>query len=149
MPSGTTVGGASSSVNDMVVPHPLPKSMVEMSGGVCPVSHQRLPTSMMQKRTYATQSTLAKASMVSLNPSAAASVPAPATLEAPPYQRRTPGSGLGRLPEPPKTTDPGFDFERFYHEELKQKHDGNTYRYFNNVNRLAQRAPMGLSLIHI
>ena len=66
MPSGTTVGGASSSVNDMVVPHPLPKSMVEMSGGVCPVSHQRLPTSMMQKRTYATQSTLAKASMVSL-----------------------------------------------------------------------------------
>lgn len=143
MPSGTTVGGASSSANDMVVPHPLPKAMVEMSGGVCPVSHQRLPTSMMQKRTYATQSTLAKASMVSLNPSAAASVPAPATLEAAPYQRRTPGSGLGRLPEPPKTTDPGFDFERFYHEELKQKHDGNTYRYFNNVNRLAQRAPMG------
>lgn len=139
--AATTVGGASSSISDVVVPHPLPKAMLEQSGGVCPVSHQKLHSFAMQKRTYATQSSTAKASLTSMRPSASgASSVAPVGA---PYQKRSPGAGLGPLPEPERSSGPVFDFEHFYHEELKQKHDGNTYRYFNNVNRLAQNAPMG------
>ena len=45
---------------------------------------------------------------------------------------------------PPSAKEgPGFDYERFYHDELRSKHENKTYRYFNNINRLAERAPVG------
>ncbi|WFD03665.1 5-aminolevulinate synthase [Malassezia obtusa] len=132
----TTLGASGSS---MPAPHPLNKAWLESHAGrVCPVGHHAMPA--QQKRTYASQSHGACASMVS--------TPTPtrtpmASLSAQRTQTRTPGSGLGRLPAPAPKEGPGFDFEQFYHRELKQKHDQKTYRYFNNINRLAQNAPMG------
>lgn len=58
-------------------------------------------------------------------------------------QTRTPGSGLGQQPEPAAKTLPGFDYEAFYHNDLAAKHADNSYRYFNNINRLADKAPRG------
>ncbi|KAI7901803.1 pyridoxal phosphate-dependent transferase [Cokeromyces recurvatus] len=34
-----------------------------------------------------------------------------------------------------------FDYESFYQEELDKKHRDKSYRYFNNINRLAQKFP--------
>jgi len=54
---------------------------------------------------------------------------------------RTPGSGLGLTENPPAKQGPGFDYEGFYHGELMVKHSDKSYRYFNNINRLAGNAP--------
>ncbi|WFD28249.1 5-aminolevulinate synthase [Malassezia nana] len=132
-----TLGGASGSA--MQAPHPISPSWVERHGGVCPVGGHLLPGS---QRAYTTQSLSSKASMVMFGHEKQVQKGATAS-SLPPYQKRTPGSGLGPLPEPMVKEGPGFDFERFYHEELKRKHEQNTYRYFNNINRLAERAPMG------
>ncbi|GAA5999591.1 uncharacterized protein JCM10292_004254 [Rhodotorula paludigena] len=37
---------------------------------------------------------------------------------------------------------PGFDYEAFYGSELDKKHQDKSYRYFNNVNRLAAKYPV-------
>jgi 5-aminolevulinate synthase len=34
-----------------------------------------------------------------------------------------------------------FDYEEFYHNELDKKHKDKSYRYFNNINRLAKEFP--------
>lgn len=34
-----------------------------------------------------------------------------------------------------------FDYEGFYNHELDKKHKDKSYRYFNNINRLAQEFP--------
>ena len=133
-----TLGGASAST--MQPPHPVSRSWVERHGGVCPVGGHTL--SVNSKRSYTTQSFAPKASMVMFDHDNQVEQAAPTTT-LPPYQKRTPGSGLGPLPEPVAKDGPGFDFERFYHDQLKTKHEQNTYRYFNNINRLAERAPMG------
>lgn len=38
-------------------------------------------------------------------------------------------------------TQKHFDYESFYEEELEKKHKDKSYRYFNNINRLAQKFP--------
>src|ERR1700761_6937330 len=40
----------------------------------------------------------------------------------------------------PKTAVPGqYDYSKFYEEQLQKKHDDKSYRYFNNINRLASK----------
>jgi 5-aminolevulinate synthase len=36
----------------------------------------------------------------------------------------------------------GFNYERFYTDELQKKHDDKSYRYFNTINRLATKFPV-------
>lgn len=36
----------------------------------------------------------------------------------------------------------GFDYSSFYNEQLQKKHDDKSYRYFNNINRLAGKFPV-------
>ncbi|RKF79191.1 5-aminolevulinate synthase, mitochondrial [Golovinomyces cichoracearum] len=36
----------------------------------------------------------------------------------------------------------GFDYESFYESELEKKHKDKSYRYFNNINRLAAEFPL-------
>jgi len=36
----------------------------------------------------------------------------------------------------------GFDYEQFYINELDKKHQDKSYRYFNNINRLAAKFPV-------
>lgn len=58
-------------------------------------------------------------------------------------QVRTPGSGMGIPPTPQPKQGPGFDYESFYHKQIMAKHADKSYRYFNNINRLAGKAPRG------
>lgn len=134
-PSHTAIVGASSS-HAPAVPHPVTREMLAR-GAVCPVSGHA------GARAYTTHSSASHAAMVSLSPRGEAPDATGALSTSPPHQRRTPGSGLGPLPEPTASTRPGFDFERFYHDTLQEKHSQNTYRYFNNINRLAEKAPLG------
>ncbi|KAF2457161.1 pyridoxal phosphate-dependent transferase [Lineolata rhizophorae] len=45
----------------------------------------------------------------------------------------------GCVPPPPKPLK--FDYDGFYQGELDKKHKDKSYRYFNNINRLAQEFP--------
>ena len=45
----------------------------------------------------------------------------------------------GPKPSAPKVAK--FDYEAYYNEELEKKHKDKSYRYFNNINRLAQEFP--------
>jgi len=42
---------------------------------------------------------------------------------------------------PPKPKPVKFDYEGFYQNELHKKHKDKSYRYFNNINRLAKEFP--------
>lgn len=52
-----------------------------------------------------------------------------------PQENATPG------PKPPVPTMAKFNYEGFYSAELDKKHKDKSYRYFNNINRLAQEFP--------
>lgn len=39
------------------------------------------------------------------------------------------------------TSGSKFDYESFYNHQLEKKHKDKSYRYFNNINRLAQKFP--------
>ncbi|OJJ48842.1 hypothetical protein ASPZODRAFT_129162 [Penicilliopsis zonata CBS 506.65] len=51
----------------------------------------------------------------------------------------TTGTFAGPRPEAP--VSPRFDYNGFYQAELAKKHKDKSYRYFNNINRLAQEFP--------
>lgn len=42
---------------------------------------------------------------------------------------------------PPQPNVPKFDYNEFYNNELDKKHKDKSYRYFNNINRLAEEFP--------
>ncbi|KAF5393775.1 hypothetical protein D9757_000247 [Collybiopsis confluens] len=42
----------------------------------------------------------------------------------------------------PAVSSGGFDYGAFYNNELEKKHKDNSYRYFNNINRLANKFPV-------
>ncbi|KAK5096658.1 hypothetical protein LTS08_007531 [Lithohypha guttulata] len=44
-------------------------------------------------------------------------------------------------PKPAVPESPKFDYEEFYKNELDKKHQDKSYRYFNNINRLAKEFP--------
>ncbi|KAF9519282.1 hypothetical protein BS47DRAFT_86303 [Hydnum rufescens UP504] len=46
-----------------------------------------------------------------------------------------------------KAHPPLFDYARFYNAELKKKHEDKSYRYFNNINRLAAKFPVAHTAI--
>ncbi|TFK27041.1 5-aminolevulinate synthase [Coprinopsis marcescibilis] len=45
-------------------------------------------------------------------------------------------------PTAPVKTHGNFNYEKFYVEELDKKHKDKSYRYFNNINRLAEKFPI-------
>jgi 5-aminolevulinate synthase len=44
--------------------------------------------------------------------------------------------------QPAASPPNGFDYEHFYVNELEKKHQDQSYRYFNNINRLAAKFPV-------
>lgn len=52
---------------------------------------------------------------------------------------KSPESFPGPCPHAPAAAR--FDYEGFYRSELEKKHKDKTYRYFNNINRLAKEFP--------
>ncbi|TID19513.1 5-aminolevulinate synthase-like protein [Venturia nashicola] len=53
--------------------------------------------------------------------------------------KKTPEISSTAKPAPPKAAK--FDYEGFYEAELDKKHKDKSYRYFNNINRLAKEFP--------
>ena len=41
-----------------------------------------------------------------------------------------------------QSAEEAFNYEKFYTEELDKKRADNSYRYFNNINRMAQKFPL-------
>ncbi|KAI8388821.1 pyridoxal phosphate-dependent transferase [Radiomyces spectabilis] len=52
-----------------------------------------------------------------------------------------PRANITSMPVSHHTKSKHFDYEAFYQEELNKKHQDKSYRYFNNINRLAQKFP--------
>ncbi|EHY57145.1 hypothetical protein HRR83_002640 [Exophiala dermatitidis] len=52
---------------------------------------------------------------------------------------KKPDTYAGPKPAAPPTSR--FDYEGFYNHELEKKHKDKSYRYFNNINRLAKEFP--------
>ncbi|KAL1998307.1 hypothetical protein VTN02DRAFT_6431 [Thermoascus thermophilus] len=72
-----------------------------------------------------------------VHPGLAPAKPAPAT-------KMTPDAAAGLRPQAPPATASAsarFDYEAFYHAELEKKRKDKSYRYFNNINRLAKDFP--------
>lgn len=59
---------------------------------------------------------------------------------APHQAQRSEGARTHGAPPPPPLASK-FDYEGFYTNELDKKHKDKSYRYFNNINRLAQEFP--------
>lgn len=62
------------------------------------------------------------------------------------YQIRTRLTDVAPFQQPkpaaaPSTRNKKFDYEGFYNAELEKKHKDKSYRYFNNINRLAKEFP--------
>lgn len=51
------------------------------------------------------------------------------------------GPAATTRPSAPDTQAGKFDYEAFYNHELEKKHKDKSYRYFNNINRLAKEFP--------
>ncbi|KAF8665655.1 hypothetical protein AX16_000109 [Volvariella volvacea WC 439] len=57
-----------------------------------------------------------------------------------PFHQRAAGAQPKSAPRP---ANPGaFNYEEFYVQELDKKHQDKSYRYFNNINRLAAKFPV-------
>ncbi|CAO3591413.1 unnamed protein product [Absidia cylindrospora] len=52
-----------------------------------------------------------------------------------------PSTKAAATPVSHHTKSKHFDYEAFYQHELEKKHQDKSYRYFNNINRLAQKFP--------
>ncbi|PLN76652.1 5-aminolevulinic acid synthase HemA [Aspergillus taichungensis] len=63
--------------------------------------------------------------------------------EQPKFARPSPSPGLnvGAGPRPQAPATARFDYDAFYRGELEKKHQDKSYRYFNNINRLAREFP--------
>ncbi|KAK0519370.1 mitochondrial 5-aminolevulinate synthase [Tilletia horrida] len=130
-------------------PHPIAttaKAGSFLFGAECPHINMRVPVTRpakVQTRSYVSASHPVNAAVVDAAAEleyGEAPLPAFATLTKD-KSLRTPGSGLGLTDSPPPKQGPGFDYEAFYHNELMTKHSDKSYRYFNNINRLASNAP--------
>ncbi|KAM5535709.1 hypothetical protein V8D89_010696 [Ganoderma adspersum] len=51
-------------------------------------------------------------------------------------------TGSTSEPKPKAATVGGFNYEKFYTDELEKKHQDASYRYFNNINRKADKFPI-------
>ncbi|KAK5094895.1 hypothetical protein LTR24_003343 [Lithohypha guttulata] len=55
---------------------------------------------------------------------------------------KSPEAEIARAgPKPAVPDTPKFDYEKFYTNELDKKHKDKSYRYFNNINRMAKEFP--------
>lgn len=60
-----------------------------------------------------------------------------------PFHKAAESSASAQKPESSqKKTPVGFNYGKFYDTELEKKHKDQSYRYFNNINRLAAKFPV-------
>lgn len=70
--------------------------------------------------------------------------PATSHVQGCPHLRHSSPSPVAHIPTTFRQASKreGFDYENFYEAELDKKHKDKSYRYFNNVNRLAKKFPI-------
>jgi 5-aminolevulinate synthase len=60
-----------------------------------------------------------------------------------PFHKAAAAADPSKVPTPAKAkAHSGFNYESFYVNELDKKHQDKSYRYFNNINRLAAKFPV-------
>ncbi|CDM35806.1 hypothetical protein DTO013E5_9215 [Penicillium roqueforti] len=64
-----------------------------------------------------------------------------ATLRSSPTAASASAGAAVRGPRPEAPTNERFNYDDFYNVELEKKHKDKSYRYFNNINRLAKEFP--------
>ncbi|ORY93080.1 pyridoxal phosphate-dependent transferase [Syncephalastrum racemosum] len=97
----------------------------------CPVMGQAMA---VQKRGVATSRPAAQKPTPSVKATAVET--APETLAPKPF-----APAAAQKPVSFTSKSKHFDYESFYQHELEKKHKDKSYRYFNNINRLAQKFP--------
>ncbi|KAJ7499171.1 pyridoxal phosphate-dependent transferase [Mycena latifolia] len=81
----------------------------------------------------------AKAAAAAGCPFHKAGAPMPAEHPPVPNAAASASAAAAHAPAPPRV---GFNYEGFYVSELEKKHQDKSYRYFNNINRLAAKFPI-------
>ncbi|OBZ76936.1 5-aminolevulinate synthase, mitochondrial [Grifola frondosa] len=76
------------------------------------------------------------------NEKSAKAASAPSTSKAPATAAGCPFHAATAKETKRKSTPGGFDYEQFYTTELEKKHQDASYRYFNNINRMANKFPI-------
>ncbi|KAI0040704.1 5-aminolevulinate synthase [Auriscalpium vulgare] len=104
--------------------------------GKCPHASKALAAARMAEELSA-----AKRRTDALKAAKLAHEPAPLKTSAAPPPG-CPFHAAGAKSETPAVKTGGFDYEKFYASELQKKHDDKSYRYFNNINRLAAKFPV-------
>jgi len=88
----------------------------------------------------------AAAKKVAAKPKTSKDVASEATIAGCPFHAKAAAEAAQTTSATPapkaKKVHSGFDYESFYVNELDKKHQDQSYRYFNNINRLAAKFPI-------
>ncbi|RMD43129.1 hypothetical protein DV735_g2054, partial [Chaetothyriales sp. CBS 134920] len=98
---------------------------------------------LLEKKLHTSAEKRANVNTSRANGARKAPAPAPAATVAPAKlaAASTPTAHAYAGPKPAPPATPRFDYEAFYQSELDKKHQDKSYRYFNNINRLAKQFP--------
>ncbi|KAK7969185.1 5-aminolevulinate synthase precursor [Apiospora saccharicola] len=126
-------------------------SKLQLLGQRCPVMGKALaiqssrvgvtaPTAVAGMRSFSGHTKSGKAKIHTSRPNEARAVEAPILADQiPPAAPKKQGNS--NLPGQPANDDAKFNYDGFYQAELDKKHKDRSYRYFNNINRLAREFP--------
>ncbi|KAK8114918.1 5-aminolevulinate synthase precursor [Apiospora kogelbergensis] len=128
-------------------------SKLQLLGQRCPVMGKALaiqssrvgvtaPTAVAGMRGFCGHSKSGKAKIHTSRPNEARAVDAPLLAnQLPPAAPAQKQANASNLPGQPASDDAKFNYDGFYQAELDKKHKDRSYRYFNNINRLAREFP--------
>jgi 5-aminolevulinate synthase len=106
----------------------------------CPHASAARAAARMAEDLAAAAKKKAKADTAKSAKQAASASPAPSGC--PYHQAQTKASATGPDKHAKATAPAGFNYEEFFVKELDRKHEDKSYRYFNNINRLAAKFPV-------
>ncbi|KAK8041985.1 5-aminolevulinate synthase- mitochondrial precursor [Apiospora rasikravindrae] len=151
--STTTLRALSTSTRPQASPCGGTISKLQLLGQRCPVMGKALavqssrvgvtaPTAVAGMRSFSGHTKAGKAKIHTSRPNEARAVEAPLlTDQFPPAAPAQKHGNSSNLPGQPASDDAKFNYEGFYQAELDKKHKDRSYRYFNNINRLAREFP--------
>ncbi|KAK7987651.1 pentachlorophenol 4-monooxygenase [Apiospora arundinis] len=125
-------------------------SKLQLLGQRCPVMGKALaiqssrvgvtaPTAVAGMRSFSGHAKSGKAKIHTSRPNEARAVDAPLLAgQIPPAAPAQKQGNASNLPGQPASDDAKFNYDGFYQAELDKKHKDRSYRYFNNINRLAR-----------
>ena len=103
----------------------------------CPHASKALAAARMAEEFAHAKKAKTSSKATAASTSAAAAKSAPAAATGCPFHAASTSEA-----KPKAASVGGFDYEKFYAEELEKKHQDASYRYFNNINRKANKFPI-------